>query len=248
MARSKQIVFVKLFSFSFSRKAGRFFSKYLSLTIAEPVPAPYRLLRRTQGEANPFARENNIMKSIINLLVLLITCSAIAEEEVKDYVNAGQQIRLDKSIYYLKWSKCLQKNYYKQEYLPEKSTLKNYREMVTVDVMRKNITPKQACGMKLRELERRQLHDPVTNFSVYEKDNGEYFIDFCISDGKEYLEWNLYRYLELETKSGKFLVLIAYTNKGKLVSYKKFFKNVNKSRGEMILALDKVVLPNMKTK
>ena len=185
------------------------------------------------------------MKTIISLIALTLISTAIAEDKPKDNVNAGEQIKFNGATYNLVWSDNPSKNYYKQEYLQTGSTLEDYSEMITIDVLVGNTTPKQACEIKTEELKKRKASDPVTNYQVFKKD-GEYVLDFCICDGKKILEWNLYRYIEVKKGSKKYLVLIAYTNRGTLAKGKTFFKNLNENRNDMILALDKVVLPNMK--
>ena len=100
-------------------------------------------------------------------------------------------------------------------------------------------------GTKAAELTKRKESDPVANFQVLKKD-GEYVLDFCICDGKEILEWNLYRYLEVKKGSKKLLVLIAYTKRDDLQKAKEFFGHLKENRNDKIEKLDKVVLPNMK--
>jgi hypothetical protein len=185
------------------------------------------------------------MKSIISFIALAIVSTSLANETPKDYVNAGEQVKFNGNSYKLVWSDNPSKNYFKQEYLKPGATLEDdHREMITVDVLVGNITPEQACEIKTEELKKRKSSDPVTKFQVFKKD-GEYVLDFCICDGKKYLEWNLYRYIEVKKGAKKYLVLIAYSNRGTLAKGKPFFKNLNESRNDMILALDKVVLPNM---
>jgi len=187
------------------------------------------------------------MKPILSLFFIAIAFTVSAEETPKDYVNAGTQIEFNNSIYNLKWSDNPSKDYYKQEYLQSGSTLEDYDEMITVDVLVGNITPQQACLLKVEELKERKKTDPVTNYAVYDVRKGdEIILDFCISDGKKILEWNLYRYMDVKKGSKKYIVLVAYTNRGDLKDPKKFFANLKSNRDDLIVKLDEILLPNMK--
>lgn len=182
---------------------------------------------------------------MFSLLAIAFALTAAADETPKDYINAGKQIKFNDTTYKLKWSANPSQNYYKQEYLQHGSTLENYKEMITIDVLVGNISPEQAVEIKTDELKARKASDPVTNFQVFKKDN-EYVLDFCICDGKRILEWNLYRYVKVNKASKEYLVLIAYTKRGTLDEGKSFFKTLKESRNEMILSLDKLALPKMR--
>ncbi len=186
------------------------------------------------------------MRSIIALPAFAFASVVSAGTPPTDYVKAGEQIKFNGSAYHLKWSDNPSANYFKQEYLKDGSTLDDYTEMITVDVLVGSIRAEQAIQIKVKELTARKKSDPVTNYAVYKnEDSGEIVLDFVICDGVKLLEWNLYRYVEVSKGSRKNLILIAYTNRGTLAEAKTFFNNLKGSRNDMILALNDVVLPNM---
>ncbi len=51
-----------------------------------------------------------------------------------DYLNTGKVITFDNVNYNLVWSSHPSDNYYKQEYLPEKDTLKRFKKLILLEV------------------------------------------------------------------------------------------------------------------
>lgn len=191
------------------------------------------------------------MKKTITLLALISATTLFAETSPEDYLDIGNQIQFNGAWYELKWSDYqASANYYKQEYLQKGTTLDDYNEMITVDVLNSNIGVDKALQIKVAELTELKKRNPIVNFDLYQNDEkNKFFLDFVLTDGGDLYEWNLYQYMTAGRGSKRHLILTAYTYRDKITSREKmlqFFGRIKTKRSEMLEALDKVTLPEMK--
>jgi hypothetical protein len=186
-------------------------------------------------------------KLILLSLISFLCISFTTLNSPKDFLGVGEKINFDKKEYSLVWSSNPSDNYYKQEYLPEGATLKEFNDMIIIESLMGDLTVKEAVKFKTSELDLLKKTNPVVNYKVYDKGN-EKIIDFVISDGAYIFEWNLYRY---KNEKGKALVLYAYTYRDSLVNnevLKPFFGRITDNRNDMIKQLGELRLPKVKTK
>ncbi|MDQ3193607.1 MAG: hypothetical protein M3P82_01270, partial [Bacteroidota bacterium] len=128
-------------------------------------------------------------------------------------MNTGKVITFDNVNYNLLWSSHPSDNYYKQEYLPEKDTLKRFKKLILLEVATGKTPVKDIVTTKIAELKRMNESDPIINYEMFEKD-GEIMLDFLVSenipDRKELsiVERNVYCYRSFTGVNGKEGVLL----------------------------------------
>lgn len=107
--------------------------------------------------------------------------SALAQSAT-EYFNVGNPIKYCGTEFWLTWSTNPQEDYFIQEYLPKGENLDHYNQMFTVSVNFGDITDLDAIQAKVDELEQRKQFDPVTNYTIAKNDDGEYILEFIVSD------------------------------------------------------------------
>ncbi|RYM30856.1 hypothetical protein ERX46_17390 [Brumimicrobium glaciale] len=184
-------------------------------------------------------------KYILLSLTVFLCISFTTLNSPKDFLGVGEKIIFNKKEYSLVWSSNPSNNYYKQEYLPDGKTLKEYNDMIIIESLIGDLSVEDAVKFKISELDQLRNTNPVVNYNVYDRGN-EKIIDFVISDGAYIFEWNLYKY---KNEKGKALVLYAYTYRDSLVNndaLKPFFGRIRDNRDEMIKQLGELKLPKVK--
>ncbi len=186
------------------------------------------------------------MKYLLLLLLTGACLSLTTDKPVLDYLGVGESIEFNGQSYLLAWSSNPTEDYYKQEYLTDSSSLENYNELFLVEAIKGNISPNDAAGVKVSELQEWKKSNPVVNWNVYEKEE-ERVIDFVVTDGGFVYEWNIYRYLtQKNKKKKKYLLLYAYSYKDSVVStndLKVFFDRIVENRNTVIAKLGELELP-----
>ncbi|RYM32553.1 hypothetical protein ERX46_14880 [Brumimicrobium glaciale] len=188
-------------------------------------------------------------KLILLSFIAFLCISFTTLNSPKDFLGVGKKINFDKKEYSLVWSSNPSDNYYKQEYLPEGATLKEYNDMIIIESIIGDLTVEDAAKFKISELELLKKTNPVVNYNIYDNGN-EKIIDFVISDGAYIFEWNLYRYKNEKSKN-KALVLYAYTYRDSIVDnevLKPFFGRIADNRNDIIKQLGELKLPKVKIK
>ena len=190
------------------------------------------------------------MKKTLSLILVMMTIQLNANEVKKprDFVKMGNIISFNNSKYYLKSSANPSPNYFKQEYLRAKSSLDNYKEMITVDVLKGKLTLEQALKVKIQELEQLKKNNPLVNYAVYKKGES-YILDFIMTDGADLFEWNLYKYIVKGKGKQQHLVLISYTYKRTIKTTemgKQFFGYIKAQRNKMIQKLSNVNISSIR--
>lgn len=100
----------------------------------------------------------NISKSKFLLLCtpFLFAFTVLTNVAVRDYLNIGTSVTFNKKDYNLVWSSNPTENYYKQEYLPNGSSLNNYHDMIILEAIKGNISVEDAANIKVQEVQELQ--------------------------------------------------------------------------------------------
>ncbi|AFD06116.1 hypothetical protein [Solitalea canadensis] len=120
---------------------------------------------------------------------------------VQNYLSSAETISIGGINYQLSWSSNPNNSYYKQEYLPKGQKAEKYTEMLLLEVVKGNITVKQAVSSQIELIQQRKGTDPVANYSVIENiEKNEVILDFLMSQD-DIVEWNAYRYKLVDGKA-----------------------------------------------
>lgn len=181
------------------------------------------------------------------VLLLMYSFSSDETPRVKDYLNI-QSIQFDAKKFDLCSSHNPVENHFRQEYLPDSSSLENYREMVVLEAFKTTMTVDDAVKVRVAELSEWKKRDPLINWKISEH-NGEKILDFVLSDGESEYEWNLYRYLEQKNKKEKKLVLCTYSYRENIPSddeMKLFYEHMVSKKDAFVNELQKINLSQIK--
>ena len=171
-------------------------------------------------------------------------------DTVIDYLNVPGPLTLDKTHYNLAWSSHPNSQYFKQEYIPTTDHIEHFNKMVFIDVLTDTFTLQEVVSLKIRQLEKMKIDDPVINYKLIQNsDSTEYILDFVMSQGSprlDLVEWNIYRYKTFVDKAGhKGILLFANSIRSYGNSITDFFGSLSATRKRMISILIKYELPEV---
>ncbi len=185
---------------------------------------------------------------LIALLWLTTSFTYKSDQDVKNYYNIPEILTFDNVQYKLVASYHPNDVYYKQEYIPAGESADHFNKMVFIDFVITDATPREVLDMKAKEMQDRKKNDSVVNYEIMENNsNGEYMLDFILSDTKDgkitVVERNVYRYKSYSDKAGhRGILLFAISQRGYDKDITTFFKNLKNTRVDDI---NKVGLHNI---
>lgn len=182
----------------------------------------------------------------LSLLIMLLTVGliAIAQDQVIDYLHVGKNIKFMGKKFELKWCSHPIEPYYLQEWLPRDETFDNYEQMFTVSLaFSEELSVEFAVEAKVRELEERAQTDSCCFYDVYEN-NGEYMIDFIVSDGAggviNMVEADIHHYKPVVVDGKKAVQLNFYSRRAYGDDIEPFLKTLKQEKPRWIEELTKM--------
>ncbi len=148
------------------------------------------------------------------LPVFILASSSLKDKDpvIKNYLGIQGPIQYNNSSFDLAWSTHPDENYFKQEYLLPNEKPEIFTQMLLLEALVGSISLEEAVRLKISELQHRKRTDPLVNYQLTENPKtGEFLLDFVVSSSpgnKLVVEWNAYRYINLQDKSGKEGVLL----------------------------------------
>ncbi|MFD2555123.1 hypothetical protein [Sphingobacterium tabacisoli] len=159
------------------------------------------------------------MKNLLLLLscIILQSFTTVANDPI-DKIGVKGPLTFDKTVFNLAWSSNPNKGYYVQEYLPKGEKVENFNQMLSIQLLEADISINNVVSQKLRELNDRKKTDPICNYQVIENpDANEVIVDFLIGESKNdkmtVVEFNVYRYKQVELSDGKKAMLLYFYSK-----------------------------------
>lgn len=153
-----------------------------------------------------------VKKRIAHLAVLSALAASLASpalaQAVNDYLDVPGPIVFDGTNYDLAWSAQPSPGYTKQEYVPAGQSPESYESMVMVEFLEADLAPLDMARAQIEMLDARRATDPLVNMALIENEQtGEVLLDFIVSSkdeaGEYILEWNAYRYANVENDAGE---------------------------------------------
>ncbi len=164
--------------------------------------------------------------SVIFCILLSVGGLILAETEsntdVIERIGVKGPLEFNKTIFELAWSDKPDDTYYAQEYLPAGENLETFNQMLAIHLFVKNITAKSAALNKATELAIKM----GKNGLVYLKGNADektFVLDFTVTE-KKLVEYNLYRYQDIDVDGKKGLLVYMYCKRGYGKDIKPFLK------------------------
>ena len=193
-----------------------------------------------------------------NPLLLFVCCSffllSFKSDKPIDYLQVPGPIAFSGKTYYLGWSANPEKNYFKQEYIPEGQTLQKFNEMLLLELILGDFTVKDVVSAQMKQLEKRKATDKTVQYEAIENpETGEIILDFVVSTGTakavEIVEWNGYRYKPFTGKNGqKGVALFAISRRAYGTKITSFLKDLKTNRTPFIEAIGGYPFPEVKLK
>ncbi len=190
-------------------------------------------------------------KTLTGIFVLIYACSFCqTNKPVTNFLHIPAPISfLDKS-YNLSWSSHPSAAYYKHEYITATDNPDRYAQMIMIEALVGDAKPFDLMSAKIAELKKMKETNPLVNYEMFQK-NGEYILDFLVSDNAangdiNIIERNVYRYKAGEDKSGKKYVLLfgvserAYGDKSQ-----EFLLNLKKNKSVLSNAVAAFSIPSV---
>src|SRR6478735_2290658 len=127
---------------------------------------------------------NAKLKVIIGFLVFAVLLNFETNAQTADHLQVPGPLKFHGEAFELAWSSHPSATYYKQEYVRKGEKVESFNEMVLLEFLAGNATPKGMVAQKVQELEKRKQTDPLVNFEVIESPDGkEFILDFIMISG-----------------------------------------------------------------
>ncbi|KQB43673.1 hypothetical protein RCH33_159 [Flavobacterium daejeonense] len=180
--------------------------------------------------------------------IFMILSLNLSSQNLKNYFSVSE-VSLSNTIYKLAWSSHPNDAYYKQEYLASGEKLENFKTMVTIDAIIKDLPIEKVVRLKEAELQERKKTDRVCNYQITTNSKtGEYMIDFLMSSGN-IVEWNAYRYIKsVDSKNNPTILLLALSKRAYGNDINTFLTGLRSSRIDFINLIWNYKLPTINFK
>lgn len=173
-----------------------------------------------------------------------------------NHLGISGPIVFQKNNYYLAWSAHPAATYYKHEYLTKGANPERYDCMILVEFLAdEKALPKNLGSEKANSMSLRKKTDPYAHVEAYQsaKKPNEFMVDFMLSDahGDEVtiVEWNVYRYVKINTKNGKKgVLLVALSRRAYGKAIPAFLANLKTQRAKLVSAWSQTALPTISIK
>lgn len=174
--------------------------------------------------------------------------TTIVAATAQDSLQVPGPIHFQGQDYNLVWTSQPAPNYVKQEYVPDDQEVKNFRNLILVELVVGDVTPAQAAAYQIETINARKANDPIVNHHVIQNENtGEVLLDFLISDLRAdppIVEWNAYRYAPYASGQGTVLFGISRRGYG-TDGTREFMTKLSSIRSEAIDALATAFMPSV---
>lgn len=190
-------------------------------------------------------------KSLIILSTLLLSFT-VGNDPVIERLGVTGPLTFNKTEFKLAWTSKPTDNYYIQEYLPDGESAETFTQMLSIFLLDDKTDAKEAVAHKVAELKERQKTDGVCKFMVLDSPDGkETTIDFLVgvseNDRMTVVEFNIYRYKQIELDKGrKALLIYAYSKRAYGDQIKPFFAALKADRTAHLKEMTALELPSIK--
>ena len=192
------------------------------------------------------------MKPNLLLIETLLMSFTTFNSEPIERIGVKGPLIFNETSFGLAWTDKPNDTYFIQEYLPKGEKVESFNQMLTLHLFVKDITVKKAVKIKVQELENRKKTDPTCQYAVTESPDGKEVIVDCIlgeskGDKMSIMEFNIYRYKQVELSDKKKAILIyAYSKRAYGDDITPFLKNLGKDRSALLNVMIGSEMPNVK--
>lgn len=173
-----------------------------------------------------------------------------AQENETSILSFPNPIEYDGTEFYITQSKQRSKTLFQEQYIPRDENLQNFNQLLDFSFFNKEIETELAVRQKVESVQQREKKDKFAKVNVSESPDGkEFIVDYFISEAPEsgdpYIEYNIYRFKNMENGSQKSFLIMSYA-KRMYGDLKSSAKALAKQRDHLMATMIEYKIPEIK--
>ena len=173
-----------------------------------------------------------------------------AQETETSILSFPNPIEYDGTEFYIIQSKQRSKTLFQEQYIPKDENLRDFNQLLDFSFFNKEIDIELAVRQKVESVQQREKKDKFAKVNVTESPDGkEFIVDYFISEapenGDSYIEYNSYRFKNMENGDQKSFLIMSYAKRmhGDL---KSAAKALAKQRDHLMTTMIEYKIPEIK--
>lgn len=141
-----------------------------------------------------------------------------AQETETSILSFPNPIEYDGTEFYIIQSKQRSKTLFQEQYIPKDENLRDFNQLLDFSFFNKEIETELAVRQKVESVQQREKKDKFAKVNVTESPDGkEFIVDYFISEapenGDSYIEYNIYRFKNMENGGQKSFLIMSYAKR-----------------------------------
>ncbi|WP_332021334.1 hypothetical protein [Kaistella sp.] len=185
-------------------------------------------------------------------LAMLFTSATLihAQETETSILSFPNPIEYDGTEFYIIQSKQRSKTLFQEQYIPKDENLRDFNQLIDFSFFNKEIETELAVRQKVESVQQREKKDKFAKVNVTESPDGkEFIVDYFISEapenGDSYIEYNIYRFKNMENGGQKSFLIMSYA-KRMYGDLKSAAKALAKQRDHLMTTMIEYKIPEIK--
>ena len=173
-----------------------------------------------------------------------------AQENETSILSFPNPIEYDGTEFYLTQSKQRSKTLFQEQYIPKDENLRDFTQLLDFSFFNKEIEIELAVRQKVESVQQREKKDKFAKVNVTESPDGkEFIVDYFISEtpqnGDPFIEYNIYRFKNMENGGQKSFLIMSYA-KRMYGDLKSATKALAKQRDHLMATMIEYKIPEIK--
>lgn len=173
-----------------------------------------------------------------------------AQETETSILSFPNPIEYDGTEFYIIQSKQRSKTLFQEQYIPKDENLRDFNQLLDFSFFNKEIETELAVRQKVESVQQREKKDKFAKVNVTESPDGkEFIVDYFISEapenGDSYIEYNIYRFKNMENGGQKSFLIMSYA-KRMYGDLKSAAKALAKQRDHLMTTMIEYKIPEIK--
>ena len=173
-----------------------------------------------------------------------------AQENETSILSFPNPIEYDGTEFYITQSKQRSKTLFQEQYIPKDENLRDFTQLLDFSFFNKEIEIELAVRQKVESVQQREKKDKFAKVNVTESPDGkEFIVDYFISEapenGDSYIEYNIYRFKNMENGGQKSFLIMSYA-KRMYGDLKSATKALAKQRDHLMTTMIEYKIPKIK--
>ncbi|MCW4451988.1 hypothetical protein OK344_07165 [Kaistella sp. BT6-1-3] len=185
-------------------------------------------------------------------LAMLFTSATFinAQETETSILSFPNPIEYDGTEFYIIQSKQRSKTLFQEQYIPKDENFRDFNQLIDFSFFNKEIETELAVRQKVESVQQREKKDKFAKVNVTESPDGkEFIVDYFISEapenGDSYIEYNIYRFKNMENGGQKSFLIMSYA-KRMYGDLKSAAKALAKQRDHLMATMIEYKIPEIK--